>query len=287
MKKVVVGVDIGGSHISAQLIDLDLKTEVENTWIRRKIDSNAGAEDIIEAWASAIESCMESLSFQPHQINIAIPGPMDYETGICKIKDQGKYENLYGLNVKNLLESRLAYSSTNINLVNDAECFLKGELFNGSLVGMENAIGVTLGTGLGTSHTENGKIYDSDLWRMPFKDGIAEDYISTRWFIGRFFELGEEHVSGVQELIDIYKDSLAFKRLFEEFSENLATFLITFAQAKQPDGVVLGGNIAKAHPYFLAQTKEKVNRALGFYLPIKISMLGERAMIMGAGASHA
>ena len=68
-------------------------------------------------------------------------------------------------------------------MMNDASCFLKGEVFGGAAKGYNHVIGITLGTGLGSATFKNGVVYDGDLYYTPFKESTAEDYLSTRWFI--------------------------------------------------------------------------------------------------------
>jgi glucokinase len=100
MKRIVLGADIGGSHITAALIDLDKKNEIGKTRCRARLDTNASTEEIIEAWAHIIEDAMNRHTDRPAWISIAMPGPMDYKNGICLIRDQGKYGALYNVNLK-------------------------------------------------------------------------------------------------------------------------------------------------------------------------------------------
>lgn len=286
MENLVMGIDIGGSHITAMLIDLNLKAEIPGTWSRSKLNSNAGADEIIEAWAHTITKSLRSYHLRPSKISIAMPGPMNYEKGICKIKNQNKYNALFDLNIKELLSSKLGYDSGQISFINDAACFLRGELYVGSLTSYDEAIGMTLGTGLGTSHTLDGKVYDSNLWKMPFKQGIAEDYISTRWFITRFKELSGVEALDVRDIIANHQSSLYFKQLFNEFSANLAHFIYKFVRKKMPLAAVIGGNIAKAEEYFLEDTRRILLEKMGYSFPVKISSLGEKAALIGAGAFY-
>ncbi len=285
MEKIVVGVDIAGSHITAELIDLVKKEKIEDTWVRDRLDSHAPAEEIINAWATTIEKSMQRYPVVPERINIAMPGPMDYKNGILKIKDQDKYQSLYNMNIKEMLAKRLNFDIDRITFNNDAACFLKGELFTGSLSGFEKAIGLTLGTGLGTSHVSNGKTHDSNLWKMPFLKGIAEDYISTRWFIKRFHELSGITVKDVKDLVENHQDSPHFKTVFTEFSENLANFIYKFIRKKMPLAAVIGGNIANAEKYFIDDTRKLLAKRMGYSFPLKKATLGERATLFGAGAS--
>jgi glucokinase len=285
MKGIVLSVDIGGSHITSALIDLERKNEIQESWSRSRLDSNASANEIINTWALTIEKSMESRSEKPERISIAMPGPMDYKNGICRIKDQGKYSALYNINIKSKLAERLGFNPCNLNFSNDAACFLKGEIFTGSLTGVDKAIGLTLGTGLGTSHIKNGEAHDSDLWKMPFMKGIAEDYISTRWFVNRFEELAEIKIKDVKDLVDNHQDSPYFRSIFTEFSMNLAKFIYKFIRKKMPIAAVIGGNITLAEAYFLDDTRKYLAQMMGYSFPIKLSVLGEKATLFGAGSS--
>lgn len=99
----------------------------------------------------------------PELIGIAMPGPFDYLTGICLMKNVNKYESLYGLNIKQELSDRLGIDVQNIVFRNDSEAFLAGEMRFGAGKGLKKGIGITLGTGLGTSIYQNGEAQDMAL----------------------------------------------------------------------------------------------------------------------------
>lgn len=285
MNNVILGVDIGGTHITSALIDLTEKKEIKETFYRSRVDANGTVNEIIDAWAMNIEKSVSGTQLIAKRISIAMPGPMDYRQGICHIRNQGKYDALYNVDIKEELSNRLGVPREMIKFKNDAACFLKGEIFGGCLMDVEQAIGLTLGTGLGTSHTKGGEAFDSDLWKMPFNKGIAEDYISTRWFIKRFFELSEIEIKDVKDLVDNYRESPYFRSLFLEFSLNLSKFMHLFIRKKMPLAAVIGGNIAKAEEFFLDDTRNLLAKRMGYSFPIKCSLLGENAVLLGAGSS--
>src|ERR1700738_2163676 len=137
---IVLGVDIGGSHITTALIDLGKKTILENTIVRKPVNSMADAMSILETWVEAME---ESFAFQPgviRRIGIAMPGPFDYEKGICLITDQPKYKSLCGLDVKQWLAGSMGAQADDIRFMNDACCFLQGEALTGAAKGYRSAI---------------------------------------------------------------------------------------------------------------------------------------------------
>jgi len=285
MSNIILSADIGGSHITAALIELEKKQEVKGSWSRKKLDSQGKAADIIDAWAETLAHSAGTHDMATLKVNIAMPGPMNYSKGISKIKAQGKYESLYGLNIKEMLANRLHIKPSAVHFMNDAACFLQGEVFSGSLEGYNHAIGLTLGTGLGTSYLVDGKAVDSGLWCMPFLKGIAEDYISTRWFIRRFAELSGIVIKDVKDLIDNYKGSPYFSVIFSEFSLNLARFIYKFARKKMPLAAVLGGNIAQADDHFIEDTRRHLVMLMGYSLTVKKSILGEKAALLGAGSA--
>lgn len=272
------GVDIGGSHITAALIDCTSYHVVTNTIIRERIDSKASATQIIGDWAAALQPLLNDQM----RLGIAMPGPFDYEEGVSLMKGQDKYDALYRLNVKALLSEVLHIEKKSIHLSNDASCFLKGEVAGGVLKGVQHAIGITLGTGLGTAVFHAPDARDANLWNSPFRDSIAEDYLSARWCTARYRELTGNLAKDVQELaVLVASGDILAQQVFHEFGENLGVFLVDFITVESAEGVVLGGNVAKAMPLFMPAV-ERVLTAAGITLPVQQSVLGENAALVGA-----
>ena len=276
--KYACGVDIGGSHITAALIDRSSYHVVPESLVRKRIDAKGSAAQIIGAWAEALEPLLNDSI----QVGIAMPGPFDYEEGVSLMQGQDKYDALYQLNVKSLLSDKLQINAADIRLSNDASCFLKGEVAGGVLKGVSHALGITLGTGLGTAifHTPNAK--DGNLWCSPFKEGIAEEYISSRWCVKQYETLAGKSVKNVEELsaLAVAGDRNALQ-VFHEFGTNLALFLVGFIKAEPVEAVVLGGNIAKAMNLFMPAVL-LVLRENEINIPVKQSVLGENAALVGA-----
>jgi glucokinase len=283
---IVLGADIGGSHITVKLVDIIHGGTVAGTEVRREVNSRGTVDEIIETWSGAIEECF-SLSPKPvDRIGMAMPGPFDYEHGISWMKNQEKYDDLYGLDVKELLAERLCIEPGNIRFINDAESFLKGEVFDGAAAFSSKAIGLTLGTGLGSAFFNGQEVRDADLWCSDFLDSIAEDYLSTRWFTRRYFELKGELLSGVQELAT-KKDALA-TQVFNEFGQALGVFLVgaTRKAGFTADVIVLGGNIANAFSLFIDPLESTLKEA-GYKGKVEKAILGEQASLIGAASCWA
>lgn len=280
-QSIILGVDIGGSHITAALVNLDNHRVIESSWRRSKIQSAGTAEEVINGWSQVLEESLLSES-NSGKICIAMPGPFDYGNGISLMSGQGKYDALYGFNVKEALLQKLGVLASDILFVNDATCFLQGEASEGQGKGHSNILGFTLGTGFGSATFKDGLAEDADYWRFPFMDGICEDYFSSGWFVKRYFELTGCQVSDVKQLIADPVDVTHVNLVFEEFSKNLDLFLYRLEQMGESyDCVILGGNIANAHRFFLQQLKALLElRSVN--IPVLISGLGENAALIGA-----
>lgn len=278
---LVAGVDIGGSHITAALVDLEVRSVLPAFSARKHINAHEDAASIIDSWCATIGEVFEAQPSLPKRVGIAMPGPFDYEKGISLIKDQNKYESLYGLNVKEMMAERLGVSPDSIRLMNDAGCFLQGEVVGGAARGFKSAVGVTLGTGLGTATFHNGVAKDANLWCAPFLDGIAEDYISARWLVKTYHEVSGTTVENVKGLVALIPSDPRVKTIFKQFGQHLATFLAPFIRDNNPEVVVIGGNISKSAEWFLTQVEEEL-QAESITIPIHIARLGENAHIMGA-----
>src|SRR5690606_4273039 len=126
---LILGVDIGGSHISLAFVD-PINFHIDNeTFIRAKINSNARKDEILNDWQENIVPFLNHIYPNDLRIAVAMPGPFDYKEGISKIKGLDKYEALYDANIKNFLSDNLKVSKDNIRFRNDAEAFLAGEMF--------------------------------------------------------------------------------------------------------------------------------------------------------------
>ncbi|TVP46090.1 MAG: ROK family protein [Mongoliibacter sp.] len=279
--KILAG-DIGGSHISVALFE---KTDSGTSLLRRgrrTVNSLGSKDEILSEWVDLIK---EFLNFEDEVVvGLAIPAPFDYEKGVFWIKDQGKFLSLFGIELKKELSQKLQIAPELIYFVNDAEAFLRGESNYGKGVGYENLFGITLGSGLGSSFKIGKKYTDAALWSESFKDGIAEDYLGTAWFVNWAEKNLQKKYSGLKEIIDDGLKAESLKSLFQEYAEHLAEFIYHYDLKYNFDYVVIGGNITKAKHLFGIEVKESL-RNLGFNKSIGFSEMGEQSALYGVVAT--
>lgn len=280
---MALGIDIGGSHITAALVNLEARTIDTHSWHRTRVNSQGSAAEIIDAWAVVINDAFRNIPADSRYIGIGMPGPFDYELGISRMKDQHKYDALYDLNVKNMLAAKLQLDPSRIRFINDAGCFLQGEVFSGAGRNYQHVIGLTLGTGLGSATFHGGLARDADRWCTPYLDGIAEDYLSTRWFVHRYQELTGKTVKDVKDLTTYIDTDPVVQQVFDEFAHNLANFLTGFIRDESPEAIVIGGNIAQASELFFPAVVRELAQH-NYHMPLLVASLGEQAAILGAAS---
>jgi glucokinase len=281
-KNKILAIDIGGSHITAGFVNLENRQLDPGSVVRTEVDSSGTVEAILNQWNDGVKDLLEDQGFSG-KIGIAFPGPFDYEDGISRIKDQGKYSALYGLGLKELLAKSFGVKEDLVKFSNDAASFLQGEVVAGVAKGYSRSVGLTLGTGLGAAAYRGDFAEDAAQWEKPFKDSIAENYFSTKWFIKKYAVISGKTLAGVRELADMVPDDLQAKEIFEEFGQNLGQFLAGFVAGEKAELVVLGGNISKSFALFFPAMSRQME-ALGCKVPVKLSQQGESATLIGAAS---
>ncbi|MCL6258287.1 ROK family protein [Aquiflexum sp. TKW24L] len=280
--RLIISADVGGSHITAAAFEEKQDGYYLRSSIRKNVDSTLSKDFILGEWVSLFSEL--NSDFSKACIILAMPAPFDYVNGICLIKDQGKFIHLFGIDLKQELAGRLGVMNSQIHFVNDAKAFLMGEANFGQVSAFKNILGLTLGTGLGSALKIGGQIFDAALWSSKFKDGIAEDYLGTAWFINWVKENLSLQVIGVKEIAE--NEVLIKKAIpaFSEFSKNLAQFILLQLENSQIEAIVLGGNISKAGRLFLEETISILmdNQK---NIPVFISDFGDMSALFGA-ASH-
>jgi len=286
-----IGVDIGGSHITCALVNLEKKEIIRETLTEVAVDNQGEAHEIIETWSEAIRRSMRSIdSTRIKGIGFAMPGPFDYVNGICLIKGIPKYEKLYGINVGEEIRKSLALrAGQEVRFMNDAFSFAVGESIAGQSKGSTKSMAITLGTGFGSAFIENNVPVVTGnsvprlgyVYHIKYKDGIADDYFSTRWFLRRYKELTGEDADGVRFIANeaIRKENVV--EIFKEFGTSLGEFLAPVLIRFGATVLVIGGNISRAFDLF-GPSLETALRKNNCSSEARTSMLKEDAALLGS-----
>jgi len=288
---IAIGIDIGGSHISCGAVDLKSNQLVSGSCFETKVDNKASSDEILNSWVGAIRKTIDIVGKDEISgIGFAMPGPFDYAKGIALFERVEKYLNLYGVHVDNEIRSRLLLpSSMPVRFINDATAFAVAEAWIGVGQGIPRIIALTLGTGFGSAFIADGiPVLEGNsvpemgcVWHLPFQDGIADDYFSTRWFERSYLKLAGKQVDGVKEISELFDYDNVAHDLLIEYGTNMGDFLAPWIKKFDAGHIVIGGNITGAFDKFgnyLMQSLTNHEIAAG----VSLSILRENAAIIGS-----
>ncbi len=290
-KNLAIGIDIGGSHISCAAVDLVSGKILKETLVEREVNNQAHANVIVAVWTEAISAILAKVTIEKVKgIGFAFPGPFDYVNGICLIRGVAKYENLYGFNIKDAMSSSLGVPDNfPFRFINDASAFAVGEAWAGSASKESRSLAITLGTGFGSAFISNKiPVVDGDkvpklgcVYYIPYRDGIADDYFSTRWFQGQYKSRTGKELKGVKELADLAATDKVASELFLEFGDKLGLFLAPYLIKFDAEILVIGGNISHAFNLFGEALEKRLGKE-NCKCRVALSRLKEDAALMGS-----
>jgi len=289
-KNIAIGTDIGGSHISCAAIDLVSGKIIRDTLTEKSVDNQAQSSEIIGTWAQALSASLAKVPLENVKgIGFAMPGPFDYVKGISYIRGVAKYENLYGVNVTDAIADNLGlHDGFLIRFMNDASAFAVGEAWAGSASKFNRSLSITFGTGFGSAFISNRiPIVDGPevpklgcIYHLPYKDGIADDYFSTRGLLSRYKKLTGKELSGVKELASMAATDKVVADLFTDFGDNAGIFLAPWLKVFKAEILVIGGNISHAYNLF-GDVFERRLKKENCFCEVAISKLKEDAALLG------
>ena len=292
MKTIAIGVDIGGSHVSCAACQIEEKKYLTETFSENNLDNQGTIEEIIGVWSRTIQKTIDKVGLDNVKgIGFAMPGPFDYLNGIALFKGNNKkYESIYGLNVPDALREKMNLpAGFPIRFINDATAFAIGEDWIGKACGTNNSLSITLGTGFGSAFLSNRMPVTSGdnvpevgaVWHLPFENGNADDYFSTRGLMNRYLIRTGKQLSGVKELAQLAPNDKIAKELFIDFGNKLGVFLKPWIEKSKIEVLVIGGNISNAFSLFGKCLQDYLSEN-GVEIRIEISELKETAAMIGS-----
>jgi glucokinase len=290
-RTIAIGADIGGSHISCAAVDLESGKILKETLTGKSVNNQAKANVIIHVWTEALSEVISRIPAEKIKgIGFAMPGPFDYVRGISYIKGVTKYENLYGFNICDAISSSLEVPDEFlIRFMNDASSFAVGEAWAGSAAGYGRSLSITLGTGFGSAFiADRIPVVDGPevpklgcIYHIPYRDGIADDYFSTRWFLGQYKKATGKDIEGVKELAELAGYDKTAMELFIDFGTRLGAFLSPWLTGFRSEILVIGGNISHAYNLFGNVFEESLKKEK-CSCKVALSTLKEDAAILGS-----
>ena len=261
-KYKAIGVDIGGTKISAGMIAADGK--VSGRPVTVPTGATEDKESIIARITGVIESLIKNEGMNISRIKgigLGVTGPLDIVTGTILECPQ-----LPSLHFYPLKEKISGHFGLPVSMDNDANTFILGEGIWGAGKDHRIVLGYTLGTGLGCALVIDQRLFTGangmagEVWPSPYGTGTIEDIVSGNG-ISSIYERMTQQRLPAKEISELAAggDQDA-RKAFDEFGEALATAVAWGINMIDPDIVVLGGSIANSFQYFESALNENIKK---------------------------
>jgi len=235
----LIGVDLGGTKVAAGLVEEAHILKQEYSLIP---NTSKNKQDIIDAIIKVIDSVYDK---DVVGIGIGIPSLVDRHKGIVySVQNIPSWQKVH---LKEILENHYKIP---VYLDNDANCFALGEYKFGTGIGVENFVGITLGTGMGSGIISKGHLLDDancgsgEFGSIPYLEGIYEDYCSGKFFKTHYNKTGEEIFKQAKK-----EDPEALKA-YKEFGFHLGNTIKTILFSVDPEEIIIGGSIVNSKEFF-------------------------------------
>lgn len=278
MAKYAIALDVGATKIRAGIV---VRNKILKT-IKRPTQSKLGKKVVLKNIRDVITKLKQEQTGQLEKIGVGIAGQVDRDQGL--VRATGNFKADFK-NVKLAGEIKKKWRVP-VTVDNDVKCFTRAENAYGAGRGLQNVVGLTLGTGIG-----GGVVMNGQMWRG--KNNTAGEFghmkISGQW-VGNLptCGLGEkycwESVASGRAWQGINK-KYGKKKADEIIVFNIVTGLLNICYIINPEVIILGGGLLE-HPDILPKIKKEFKkRALWSWLTqtkIVRAKLGDEAILLGA-----
>lgn len=283
----IIGIDIGGTTIKADLYD-DFGTSLNQfKEIETIIDYDLGTNQILNQVCDLIGEYI--LNYSIDGVGISTAGVVNANTGEI-IYAGYTIPGYIGVNFTSEIEKRFGLSTF---VENDVNCAALGELWKGQAKDKKNVVMVTIGTGIGGSIIVNGQIVNGfnytagEVGYIPVGNSDWQSKASTTALIHLYQKKSlKTNQTGRTFFTDLSSGDKVAKETFEIFVDNLTKGLLTISYLLNPEILILGGGILAKKDILLPEIQSSLakNAMDNRFLPNNVvaATLGNEAGRIGA-----
>lgn len=287
-KKVAIGVDIGGTKISAGIVDGEGLVYASPRTIATN-PKEPGKVIIANLFSLLKNILADAVDYDVQGVGIGCTGPLDIEKGVLL-----DVENLPTLNYFPLKDTVEQAFPLQVILDNDANALVYAEALWGAGRNADSVLGFTLGTGIGCAWINAGKIWRGhsgcagEIWTSPYKEGILEDYVSGNAVTRLYKEYTKEELPAYR-IAELARsgDGMALQ-VWDAFAQTLAYALSWTVNITDPETVVIGGSILKSSDLYWDKAerlfRKFICRSVARCTTLQPAVLGDNAGFIGAAA---
>lgn len=309
--KYYIGIDLGGTNIKAGVVSEDFEIVAKATC---KTDLPRPAEDICRDMAKVALEAVEKAGLtldNIESVGIGTPGTANFGTGVIEYSNNLGFLDFHVVDLMKTLIDKPCF------VENDANAAAYGEFVAGAAKGANDAVCITLGTGVGSGIVIDGKIYSgfncaggeightvidvngpqctcgrhgcfevyssaTGLIRMT-REAMDEDKTSVMWQM----EKEDGKVSARTAFNAMRAGDRAGKEVVDKYIKYLACGITNVINTFQPDILCIGGGVCNEGDPLLLPLRELVAKEIYTKnseknTEIVIAKLGNDAGIIGA-----
>lgn len=301
MKKVVAGIDIGGTFTKLGIVDQEGKVYAETSI---STDTHEDIDTYMEHLARAVRKLLGEQEGKLELAGIGIGAPNgNYYRGVIEYAPNLNWKGMIPF-----VEMFKAHFDIPIVLTNDANAAALGEMMYGGARNMTNFIVITLGTGLGSGIVVNGKVvygHDGFAGEMGHvtvvengrqcgcgKKGCLETYVSATGIVRTVYELLALRIDDSQlrkipfekltakDISDAASqaDSIAMKA-FDVTGKTLGRTLADVVALFSPEAIFLFGGLSNAGDHIFKPVKAYMEKNL-------LSIYRDKVKILPSGLTE-
>jgi len=271
--KYYAGIDVGGTNIKIILCDASFKMLAQ-----RSIPTNVPA--LPAATVNRIAESIEDMASDANQspeglvgVGVALPGLVDYKDNSPINMGTLKW-NGFDMDIAGLMKERFNVPAL---LMNDGSAHLMGEFMFGAAQGHQNAILLSLGTGIGGAAMANGRIIEGE-------NGLAGEMGHMILESG-----GEECSCGGRGCFQAYCSATGImkfaRRLMNEYADTILWELSDGNPEKLETSMITQG--ALRHDEVCLKVFNRASRYLGMGIATLISIFNPEMILIGGGVANA
>lgn len=294
MKKLAMGIDIGGTNTAFGLVDEEGTIFCESAISTERYKKFDDYESYVKTLCESMKALISSVSFDFELIGIGIGAPnANYHKGtietpanLWKFRDDEPNPDESRRMFYFVEDVQKYFPGVQVLITNDANAAAIGEGVFGNAKGMKDYVVITLGTGLGSGIVSNGEmIYGHDGFAGEYghimvdsrvtgrecgcgRRGCLEAYASATGIKRTAFELMAtlncdselrdtpySKFEAVMLSIAADKGDPIAKEAFRYTGEVLGKALADLVATTSPEAIILFGGLAKAGKYIFEPTK--------------------------------
>lgn len=297
MKKVIVGIDWGGTFVKLGIFNLQgkllSKYQIASQQLAKPSKFFPFLKHFLKSRLNKKGLTLSSLA----GVGVGAPGVINMRKGFIYYLPNIKGWRNYPF--KKVFRKNFGIP---IALDNDANVAALAELKRGKARGYRRGILFTLGTGVGSGLILDGKIFHgkasaAEAGHIPISlngkscscgsSGCIETYLGNKYFIKYAMKVFKNKDMTPKLLYELaLRNNKLAKKLWKQFGYTLGVFLSGLVNLLNLEIVILTGGVSHAYRFFIKDSKQALKKQAmyPFYNQVKItkSKLGTDAGIIGA-----